>query len=436
MSDGMLFDIDPGPVQAKQQGEWLGEPRLRRPNRGQVLMQTFALDALVAPGHRVRMVWRFVEGLDLTKLLKPIKSREGGPGHPAIDPRVPLALWLYATHKGIASARELERLCSEHDVYRWICGGVSVNYHSLSDFRSEQGEAFGEVLEQLLAALMHGGVLKVKRIAIDGLRVRASAGAASFRREPTLRECLDEAGERVARAAKRSKDPRRHRRKAAAQERAARNRLDRVARALEELPKVREAKKSPKKKAEARVSTTDPEARVMHMPDGGFRPAHNIQVATDTESRYVVGVLSTNCGSDAGGLIPMLGEVKQRTTTRPDEALVDGGFVNREAFQQAADQGVTVLAPVPAPKREGVDPHAPKSSDSEAVAAWRERMATDQAKEVYKERSSTAETVNAAFGKQGLTDLNVRGSEKVLAVGLLSAVTYNIFWAFSTGFLT
>jgi transposase len=276
MSDENLFGLNPIDLVGEPATEEprVGAPRLLRPDRAQVSMQTASLDSLVAQGHRVRSMWRFVEGLDLSTLLDPIKSREHGPGRSAIDPRILLTLWLYGTSKGIGSAMEIDRLCTEHDAYRWICGGVSVNYHTISDFRSEHGEAFGELLEQLLATLMRAGVLSLKRVAQDGMRTRASAGAASFRREPTLLECQEEAKERVEKAAEGAKDPHRDRRRAAAQEAAAKGRLERVNHALEELPKVRASKRGTEEKTNARVSTTDPEARVSTWLTAGFaRPS-------------------------------------------------------------------------------------------------------------------------------------------------------------------
>lgn len=436
MSDPNLFGLDAKDLVAERPTEaspLLGAPRLLRPDRAQVRMQSAALDELVAPAHRVRSIWSFVAGLDLATLLDPIRSREHGPGRPAIDPRILLTLWIYATSKGIGSAREIEQLCEEHDAYRWICGGVSVNYHTISDFRGE-GKAFDDLLRQLLATLMHSGVVRVKRVAQDGLRVRASAGADSFRREPSLKECLEAATKQVAKAAKNSKDPHRDRRKQAAQERAAKDRQARVEKALEELPKVRASKKDAEAKANARASTTDPEARVMHMPDGGYRPAFNVQLATDTESRIVVGVQVTNCGTDSGQMLGMLDDVERRTGKRPKELLVDGGFVNLDAIDKVAKEGIKVFAPVPAPRKEGVDPHAPKATDTPDVGKWRRRMKTDRAKEIYKERAATAETVNADIGtKQGLGSLSVRGLARVLAVTTLSALTYNVLQTISQG---
>lgn len=220
------------------------------------------------------------------------------------------------------------------------------------------------------------------------------------------------------------------RKQQAARERGARERLERVERALEELPAVRAVKRNKEDKAEARVSTTDPEARVMKMGDGGFRPAYNLQFATDTESRVIVGVGATNVGADGGQMTPMLDQIEERTGKRPGEYLVDGGFVNREAIDAAAEKGTNVFAPVPEPKDPNVDRYAPKPDDGPGTSAWRERMATDEAKEIYKERAATAETTNADLRvKRGLDHLPVRGLKKVLGVALLAALTSNLLLA-------
>lgn len=209
------------------------------------------------------------------------------------------------------------------------------------------------------------------------------------------------------------------------------------------MPRVKERMEATQKKEgnkktakEPRVSTTDPESRVMKIADGGFRPAYNVQLATDTDSRVIVGVGVTNAGRDAGELEPMLDEVKRRTEETPREHLVDGGFVKLESIEVAAARGVTVYAPVMKPRKEGVDPHAPKKGDSAAVAEWRQRMGTAEAKEIYKERAATAETVNADLRMwRGMDRLPVRGMKKVLTVVLWAALTYNVLRGIALGVL-
>src|SRR3989454_8419886 len=146
-------------------------PRLQRPDREQIELRSVDLDGLLPADHRARFVWAFVEGLDLEPLYEAIRATEGEPGRPPIDPAILTALWLYSTLDGVGSARALDRLCAEHDAYRWLCGGVSVNYHTLADFRVEHGETFDRILTQSVAALMVEGVVSLGRVAQDGVRV-------------------------------------------------------------------------------------------------------------------------------------------------------------------------------------------------------------------------------------------------------------------------
>ena len=401
------------------------EPRYDMPNRAQVELYPCDLEGLLPPGHGARLVWRFVEGLALKPFYDAIRAREGRPGRPPIDPRILIALWLYATIDGVGSAREVDRLCQQHDAYRWIRGGVSVNYHTLSDFRVEHQAALNDLLTQSIAALIKRSVITLARVAQDGTRVRASAGLRSFRRRPTLDEALRLARQQVERTA-RQDDGAAVSRQAAAQTRAAAERLARVEEALAEMPAVEAAKARNHSKATPRVSTTDPEARKMKMTDGGYRPAYNVQFATDVDSRAIVGVAVTNVGSDQTELRPMLGQIIERTGRAPTEELVDGGFVALEAITDAAAQGVTIYAPVPKPRGDR-DPAAPCPGDSPAVVAWRARMATQEAKAIYKARAATAEWVNAdARTHRTLGPLLVRGLENVQTWVLWIAVAHNM----------
>lgn len=408
-----------------------GAPRLIRAQREQIYLRTCDYESLLPEDHLARLLWAAVEQLDLSAFLARIEARENAPGHPAIDPAIVITLLLYGRCEGIVNARELGRRCERDDVFRWICGGVSVNHHLLSDYDSKLHVEVDGLFNQLLAVLLHQGLVSVERTTHDGTRVRASAGAASFRREKTLHACLAEAQTHLS-DIKQQRAP--DARTAAARERAARERVERLQQALAELPKAREAKRTAEDKAEARVSTTDPEARVMKMADGGFRPGYNVQLAADPESRVVTGVGVTNVGSDAGQTTPMLDDIQRRTGERPSEYLADGGFVNTEAITEAAGEGTTVYAPVPAPRKEAVDRYAPKPTDSPEVAAWRARMATPEAKELYKQRASTIELVNADLkGHRGLKQFGVRGTKKVLTSVLWTVLAYNIMQAMKLG---
>lgn len=410
-----------------------GVARVLMPNRAQMELRASDLESLLPEGHRARIVWAYVEQADLSRVYACIKAVEGGSGRTPIAPEILFALWLYATVDGVGSARAIARLTQEHDAYRWICGGVQVNYHTLSDFRAGHEAAFDGLLTDSVAALLAVGAVKLKRVAQDGMRVRAGAGASSFRRRGTLERHMDEAREQVD-ALKRQVDDdpgAMSRKRQAARERAARERQERVQQALDRLPEMEEIKKRQGKKAEeARASTTDAEATVMKMADGGFRPAYNAQYATDTESQVIVGVEVVTTGTDMAQLEPMVGQIAERYGRTPAEWLVDGGYPAHEQLDQVAEK-TTVYAPVPKPKDPAVDPHEPKPGDGEAVAAWRKRMDTGEAKAIYKERAATAECVNAHARNRGLGQFRVRGTAKVRCVLLFHALAQNLMRTFA-----
>jgi transposase len=409
-------------------------PRLRRPDRQQMLMRPCALDELLADDHDARLVWRLVETWDLSRFLDTIRARGERPGRSATDPKLLVALWLYAATRGVAGGRELARLCETSGPYRWLCGSVPINYHMLNDFRVDHEQALKGLLTQMLAVLIRGGLVTVGRIAQDGTRVRAGAGANSFKRRDTIERSLQQAEahlEIIERQAKRAEDA--TQRRQAAEARAAQRKVDRMKQALEELAKVEQAKSQQKKKPTrsnpARASTTDPEARFLRMPDGGTRPAYNVQLAVDTDSRAIVGVEVTNAGSDAGLAEPMREQVAERTGGAVTEQLVDGGYVKLDDLDRAAaaEPAVTLYMPVPKPRKKGADPHQVKKTDSDAVAQWRLRMGTPEAKEIYKGRASTIETVNAELKtERGLKPFRVRGLSKVRCVSLWCALAYNV----------
>jgi transposase len=411
-----------------------GSPRLRRVNRQQVVFRAGPLDALIPDDHPARTVWAYVEGLGLAPLYDRIRAVEGRPGRPPIDPKILMALWLYATIEGVGSARRLDELCREHAAFQWIAGDVPTNYHTLADFRTGHVELLDGLLTEGVAALVAEDLVDLNRVAQDGMRVRASAGAASFRRRPTLGEALAQAEAQVeALRTEVEEDPAASdRRQKGARERAARERAERIKAALGRLPEL-EARKKVGERDKARCSTTDPEATVMKMADGGFRPAYNVQFSTATDSQVIVGVGVETTGSDAGQMVPMMEQVKGRYESVPGEVLVDGGFAQHDQIEAVSGpaMGCTVYAPVPEPRGPRVDRHAPKPGDSAAVAAWRQRMGTEGAKAIYKERASTAECVNALARGRGLIRLLVRGLAKVKAIALWHALAHNLLRAAS-----
>ena len=416
----------------------VGKPRLMRANRQQVQMHLASLDELLPDDHRARLVWAAVESFDLSRLYAQIEAVEGEPGHPAIDPALLVAVWLTATLDGVGSARALERLCGEHLAYQWLLGGVSVNYHTLSDFRVDHTDELDELLTRGVAALLKEGLVDLTRTAQDGVRVRASAGASSFRRAETLKRCVQQAEQYVqdVKAAGAAEDglaptPR----QAAARARAARERLARVQQAVAEVEQVQNAKaqqRELKRKARpARASTTDPEARVIKMADGGFRPAFNAQLNVDIGSRIIVGVDLSNA-ADVQLLEPMLAQTQERYGQVMDEHYVDGGFRSNAGISAAAAQGVTVYTPLPDRQPSLRNPHRPEEvlpTDTLPVAEWKQRMVTDEAKTKYKDRAATVEWANALLRQRGLQRLLVRGLKKARAVLLWFVLAHNLMQA-------
>jgi len=419
-------------------------PRVLMAERNQIELRAVDLEATIALDHPARSVWAFVDRLDLSALYGAIGSVEGRAGRAAIDPKILLTLWLYATVDGVGSAREIERLTEAHDAYRWICGGVNVNHHTLSDFRCARLDLLDDWLTHSVAVLMEQDLVKLERVAQDGMRVRASAGAASFRRRSTLERCLEQAQAQVqALKDEIEADPdASNRRQRAARERAAKERQKRVAQALEQLAQVEERKKKApvakkdheseeqyKKRSEPRASSTDSEARVMKMADGGYRPAYNVQFSTTTDSQVIVGVDVNNIGSDQGQLSPMLDQVERRYSEQPAQWLVDGGYARHDDIEDADGRGTLVYAPVAKPKDSSRAPYVALPGDSQAIAQWRERMGGEAAKEIYKQRAATAECVNAIARGRGLRQFVVRGLSKVKAVALWFAIAHNVMRA-------
>jgi transposase len=418
--------------------------RVKRPERHQVQWRDASLDQMIPKDHRVRAIWAYVDSLDLKPLYRKIQAVEGGAGRDAVDPKILLALWMLATVEGVSSARHLDRLCERDLPYLWICGEVGVNYHLLATFRTEHGEFLEGLLTDTIATLLHQQIVTLETVAQDGMRVRASAGSSSFRREKSLQQCRQEAAEQVKRLGEESRDEQdfdaSHARRRAAAERVAADREQRIEQALQELAKLQQQKEERKSGSgqEARSSTTDPEARRMKMGDGGFRPAYNVQFATDGATRMIVSVDVSNNGSDGGQMAPMHEDVCQRYGKVPDHYTVDGGFATKEDITQVEQRGSQVAAPMTHADRieqRGGDPHARRATDNDAMAAFRERMRTDEAKAVLKKRPSIAEFPNAECRNRGLHQFRVRGLKKVRTVTLWYAITFNFMRMMNLGLI-
>jgi transposase len=430
-----------------------GPPRVMSPQRNQVELRPVDLESLLAHDHPARTVWAFVQALDLTPLYARIKSVAGRGGAPAIDPAILVALWLWATIDGVGSAREVDRLCERDDAYRWICGGVGVNYHSLADFRCEHEVWLDAQLTRSIASLLDRRLVTLNAVAQDGLRVRAHAKASSFRRRDKLAELHAQALAQVQ-ALKRelTEDAGASaRRKQAAIGRAAREREQRLAAALATMDKLQrkpepqpKQAKPPKRRGrdgddappdagtptkpqpEPRVSTTDADSRVMKMADGGFRPAFNAQLAVDADTQLIAAVAISNSGSDMGQMSPMHQNLQQRYRVTPDHWLADGGFTKLQAIDELTARGTQPVVPPPSSRNPDIDRLAPKDTDSPAQAQWRAFMASDFAKQLYIQRGASVECANAQLRRRGLSSFNVRGLLKTRAVLLWHALAHNL----------
>ncbi len=414
-----------------------GKPRLQEPQRDTIELRAVDLDSLVASDDPVRDVWAYVGTLDLTRLYSRIEAREGEPGRPPITPKLLVALWLYATLRGVGSARELERQCEREIGFQWLCGGVSVNRHTLADFRVDNGALLDRLLSESVAVLIKEGLVRLDRLSLDGLRVRAAAGAKSFHRGDRLKQCLKKATKLVALLRHELDDDpgTQERRRHAAQQRAAADRVARIKaaqrrhKALQEERDRREKTNAgqTKKQKEPRASTTDPEARVMKMPDGGFRPAYNGQLIAEPTSGIILGVAVDTTGSDHGWVKPMVQQVKKRFGRAPRELLVDGGFSNAADIEWAArpSNGAVAVFMAPTRNKHGSDPYRPRDRDGPGVAAWRDRMASAAGQRTYRLRS-LHECINAHLRQRRLSQVTVRGKAKVRTIFLWHALAHNL----------
>jgi transposase len=391
---------------------------------------------LIALDHPARLVWSFVTSLELDTLYAAIKACAHTVGRTPIDPRLLLALWLYAVIDGVGSAREIVRLCQRDLVYRWLCGGVSVNYHALSDFRCDHEAVLDRLLTDSVTALVEDGLISLERLAQDGVKVRAAAGAASFRRRGRLTAMREQMAERIEqlKSELESDAAAGQRRKQAARRRAASECEERCRKALvrlreleierEQRPAKRDAKDKPKA---VRASTTDAEARVMKMADGGFRPAYNVQVAGDPDSQVIVGVAIDTRGCDVGQLRPMLEQLQERYGQTPSWYLADGGFCRFADIEWAWAHDTAAVIPA-SQGRDGKDPYASQPSDGPGVTVWRELMSGALGQRMYRVRSQL-ECLFAQMRQRDLRQVLVRGSRKVRCVMLLHALAHNLLCA-------
>lgn len=422
-----------------------GKPKLNIPIRNQVEIMSFSIDDLIPLDHKARAVWAYANKLDLSTIISNIQSYQGNVGRSATDPRLLLSLWLYATIEGISCGRVIERYCKEHNGFKWLCGGVDVNYHTINDFRNGNKNSLNELLTQSVALFLSQNLIDLESISQDGIRVRANAGTSSFRRKPRLKEYLKIAKQHVEKLNKEREENTTNfiDHKKARELREAKDKENRIDRAIKELTKINAEKAESRKKhrqkltqkekKNLRASITDPEARKMKMANGGFSPAYNAQLATDTKTRIVVGVSVTNSGVDAGQMSLMQEQIIKRYNIKPVRWLCDNGYYDHEDIEKVKklNQKCEILMPPRKPKEE--KSYIPKRSDSEAVKEWRINMGKIESKEKYKIRASTAEWVNATARNRGLQQFVVRGLETVTSMMIIFGLTHNMVRAWNLG---
>ena len=469
--------------------------RLKMIDRSQCFWGAIDIEKFIEQDHAARGIWAMVNRLDLTRLEGKIKAVEGGAGQSSLNPRLLMALWIYGYSEGVSSARELSRMCTYEPGCQWLTALQPVNYHTLADFRVAHQDELAEIFVQVLGLLSAEGFIEMKRITQDGTKIRANAGAGSFRREERIQQHLELARDQVT-AMSRPQSEELSQREIQARKRASREKQQRLEEALNQLQRMQETR-AEKDKARVRVSETDPEARVMKHADGGFAPSYNVQISTDAANGIIVGVDVTQAGNDCDQLVPAVERVEDNMGQSPGQVLIDGGYTMKNANIEAmAERGIDLVGPVAESnseaslKQRGIQPEfypdqfrydeatdtltcpsnqtlkrirrhqreggieysyeaaaadcgvcpfqdrcCPKNSPrmvvrkehSAPVAAFRTKMQTDEAKQLYRTRAQIAEFPHAWIKeKLGLRRFRLRGRRKVRAEAVLACLTYNI----------
>lgn len=472
--------------------------RIKPVDRNQMMMRPVDVERLIEEDHPARAIWELVGKLDLSAYEKPIEAVEGVAGRPVWDPRLLISLWIYAYSRGIGSAREISRRLGYDPAFQWLAGLEVINYHTLSDFRVAYDSELTELFTNTLGVMSAQGLVSLERVMHDGSKIRAVAGADSFRREETLRTHLEAARQQVEAMG----DPRADEsaRQRAARLRAARERQERLEQALEELAQIRQTKSDPKDQASARVSLTDPTSRIMKEGSGGYGPNYNVQISTDAQNKIIVGAGVSQNSSDSGELIPAVERIEQNLGKTPEQLVSDGGFTNRQNIIECAAKGIDFIGSFPEHheqsegqlKRRGVAPEfyvqafqydpqqdcyrcpagellqrtgqenrpgvvhhqyraqanicaqcrfkeqcCPQNAskgrsitravDAPQVQAFKQKMQTEEAKAIYRQRGAIAEFPNAWIKeKLGLRRFHVRGLLKAKMETLWVCLTYNI----------
>jgi len=474
----------------------VGNPRYEAINREQLCWRHVDVERLIEAEHPARAVWEFVGMLDLREYQEEARAVEGKAGRPGWDPRLLISLWVYAYSEGVGSARRIEELCEWEPAYQWLTGAQVINAHTLSDFRVKHDQALKGLFVQVLGLLTADGLITLERVMQDGTKIRAKAAGDSFRRKERVEQALEQAREQVE-AVQGLSEEETSRRIATARKRAARERGERLEAAVEEFNQLAEEGKEKEKR---RVSTSDPECRIMKQPDGGFAPSYNVQIDTDAKNCVVVAVGVVQAGNDFEQLEPGIHRVEHNQGKTPEEVVTDGGFVSRDTRVAMNKREIDYIAPCVDEGGKGEGSYNGRGVNAEyhslafvydaqtdnyrcpqgkilsyegkeqrhmqvsyryraqrsdcqgcavksqccpgnrvtgrsvhrgeelaEITAFRQKMATERAREIYKQRAQVAETPNLWIkAKFGLRQFSVRGLRKVGMEALWACLTYNI----------
>jgi transposase len=317
-------------------------PRLQTVDRTQMVLRPVIVEQLIADDHPARAIWEFVGRLDLTRYTEEVRALAGGPGRPAMDPQLLVSLWIYSYSCGVGSARAIERLVEHDPAFQWLTGMEPISAHTLSDFRVDHGEALRELFVQVLGLLSAEGLVTLERVMQDGTKVRACAASSEFRTKSRIQQHLQIAEEAVE-ALEAISEEECSRQMQRARERAVREKRERLAAAAQEFDKLQAAKSTVE-----RVSTTDPDARVMKHADGAIAPSDNVQVVTDARHSLIVDIDVTQAGSDYRQLVPAMERVRETMQKAPTQVVVDGGYVSGDNIVAMAARGIDLVAPASA----------------------------------------------------------------------------------------
>jgi len=318
------------------------QPLIRPINRQQMSWRAVDVERLIGEDHRARAIWTLVGRLDLKRFYDGIESSVEEGGRPAFDPQLLISLWVYAYSEGIGSAREVARRCEYDPAFQWLTGLEEVNYHTLASFRVERQQELDELFTQLLGVLSAEGLITLEQVMQDGTKIKALASTRSYQREGTIREHLERARQRVVEMG----DPRNEEMGPKAKQARARARHEqqtRLEKALQELEKLRERKPTEKAPSEARVSTGDPQARVMKQSDGGLALSYNAQISTDAAQGLIVGVAVTQEANDSAQLLPAVDRIAARLQKKPQQMVADGGYTTRDNIEKLAGREIDFL---------------------------------------------------------------------------------------------